>query len=407
MTRITPLSTALAVAVTILTGQALAQPEPAELRIGYLHPAERLLTLSLLDRPTEDRGLAGARLAIADNNTTGQFTGQTYALEEAAVEGEEAALAALEDLDAAGVEWVVADLPVEALLAVADAAAERGMLVFNVGAPDDALRHEECRANLVHIAPSRAMLADALGQYLVWKQWPRWFLVTGSHPEDQAFAEAIRRAAERFGATIVEERVFEDTDGARTTDSGHVQVQRQLPVFTQGAAEHDVLVVADENEVFGTYLPYHTWDARPVAGTAGLVPTAWSPAHEQWGGIQLQNRFLDDVGRRMEEEDMLAWMAVRAVGEAATRVGSAEPDAIDAYLLGPEFELAAFKGEALSLRDWNLQMRQPILLATDKSVVSVSPQEGFLHPTSFLDTLGYDEPENRCDLSASQPEDDS
>jgi ABC transporter substrate binding protein (PQQ-dependent alcohol dehydrogenase system) len=100
----------------------------------------------------------------------------------------------------------------------------------------------------------------------------------------------------------------------------------------------------------------------------------------------------------MEEEDMLAWMAVRAVGEAATRAGSAEPDAIDAYLLGPEFALAAFKGEALSLRDWNLQMRQPILLATDKSVVSVSPQEGFLHPTSFLDTLGYDAPESDCAL---------
>lgn len=406
MTRNTTITAPLALAAAVLAAPAPAQ-EPAELRIGYLHPEERMLTLSLVDRPTEDRGLAGAELAVADNNTTGQFTGQSYALEAEAVGDEAAALAALERFDAAEVEWVVADLPAETLLAVADAAAERGMLVFNVGAPDDALREEECRANVVHVAPSRAMLADALGQYLVWKRWPRWFLMVGSHPEDQAFAEAVRRAAERFGGEIVEERVVEDRGGARTTDSGHVQVQRQLPVLTQDAPEHDVLVVADENEVFGAYLPYHSWDPRPVAGTAGLVPTAWSPAHEQWGAIQLQNRFLEAAGRRMEEEDMLAWMAVRAVGEAATRAGSAEPEAVDAYLLGPEFELAAFKGEALSLRGWNRQMRQPILLATENAVVSVSPQEGFLHPTSFLDTLGYDEPESGCDLSVTRPEDDS
>ena len=380
----------------VLGGPAAAQP--VELEIGYIHPAERELTLSLIDRPPDDLGLAGARLAIADNDTTGQFTGQVFTLTDAAVEGPEQALEALDRLVEAGVGWVVADLAAEPLLAVADAAAEHGVMVFNLGAPDDALRLDDCRANLVHIAPSRAMLADALAQYLAWKRWPRLFLVTGSHAGDEAFAEAMRRATERFGAEIVEERVFEDTGGARTTDSGHVQVQSQLPVFTQGAAEHDVLVVADESEVFGESMPYHAWDPRPVAGTAGLVPTAWSPAHEQWGAVQVQGRFTDDFGRRMEEEDMLAWMAVRAVGEAATRTGGADRDAIREYLLGPEFELAAFKGEALTIRDWNHQMRQPILLADGKTVVSVSPQEGFLHPTSFLDTLGYDRSESRCRL---------
>jgi hypothetical protein len=94
------------------------------------------------------------------------------------------------------------------------------------------------------------MLADALAQYLVWKQWRRWFLVSGSHPEDKLYADALRRAAKRFGARIVQEKVFEDTGGARRTDSGVVQIQRQLPVFTQGAATYDVLIAADENDVF-------------------------------------------------------------------------------------------------------------------------------------------------------------
>ena len=159
-----------------------------------------------------------------------------------------------------------------------------------------------------------------------------------------------------------------------------------------------MLLVADESEVFGAYMPYHAWDARPVAGSAGLVPTPWSPSHEAWGAVQLQGRFADTFDRPMRAEDMLAWMAVRMVGEAATRTGSSDPQAVRDYLLGPDFELAAFKGEALTIRPWNNQLRQPILLADGKTVVSVSPQEGFLHPTSFLDTLGYDAPESECDL---------
>lgn len=388
-------------AALLAWGPAGAQ-EAERVALGYLYPSERPLTLSLVDRPPDDLGLRGAELGVADNDTTGQFTGQDFALEPRALEpGEgmaEVAAQAARDLASEGAAAVVADLPAEALLAAAEALGEDGPLLLNVGAADDALRLEGCLANLVHVAPSRAMLADALGQFLVWKRWERWFLVEGSHEADAAFADALRRAAERFGADVVEARVFEDRGGARTTDSGHVQVQRQLPVFTQSAPRHDVLVAADETEVFGAYLPYHTWDARPVAGSAGLVPSVWTPAHEQWGGVQIQNRFREAAGRPMQAEDMLAWMAVRMVGEAATRTASADPGTIRDHVLGPDFELAAFKGEALTVRPWNNQLRQPILLADGKTVVSVSPQEGFLHPTSFLDTLGYDAPESACAL---------
>ncbi len=55
------------------------------------------------------------------------------------------------------------------------------------------------------------------------------------------------------------------------------------------------LLVADESEVFGTYLPFRTWVPRPVAGTAGMVPSSWHPASEQWGGAQIQNRFAKAV----------------------------------------------------------------------------------------------------------------
>ena len=169
---------------------------------------------------------------------------------------------------------------------------------------------------MIHVAATRSMLADALAQYLVWKQWRRWFLIVGSHSEDRLYGDALRRSAKRFGARIVQEKVFEDTGGARRTDSGIAQIQRQLPVFTQGAAGYDVLVAADESEVFAAYLPYRTWDPRPVAGSAGLIPTTWDASHDQWGAVQMQNRFMKMFGRRMTARDMQAWSAVRMIGES-------------------------------------------------------------------------------------------
>ena len=86
------------------------------------------------------------------------------------------------------------------------------------------------------------------------------------------------------------------------------------------------------------------------------------------------------------------------VGEAATRSKSVDPAALAAFLKGPDFSVAAFKGQKQTLRDWNLQLRQPVLLYDGRNTVSVSPQDGFLHPTSQLDTLGFDRPETKCKL---------
>ena len=375
-----------------------ASADAAEINIGYLRRAEPRSTLSLIEVPAANDGVAGARLAIDDNNTTGTFLNQQFLLEDVRLVGSADAAAATGALVERGVSLMIADLPAEALLKAADAGAARKLLFFNVGAIDDRLREEDCRANVIHTAPTRSMLADALAQYLVWKQWRRWLLVIGSHAEDKLYGDALRRSAKRFGARIVQEKVFEDTGGARRTDSGVVQVQRQLPVFTQGAPAYDVLVAADESEVFASYLPYRTWDPRPVAGSAGLVPTTWDGSHDQWGAVQLQDRFMRKFSRRMTARDMQAWTAARMIGESASRTRSADPKAMLDFLTGPDFALAAFKGQRLTLRDWNLQLRQPILLSDGRMIVSVSPQEGFLHQVSELDTLGIDRPETQCRL---------
>jgi ABC transporter substrate binding protein (PQQ-dependent alcohol dehydrogenase system) len=384
------------VGLCALVSTALAA-DPVEIGIGYIRRAGVKPTLSLVEQPAENDGVDGARLAIEDNNTTGKFLNQHFTLDEVRLkDGDDVAKAAMALADRDG--FIIADLPADALLKAADAVRDRGAVLLNAGAIDDRLREEDCRQNVIHVAPTRSMLADALAQYLVWKQWKRWMLVVGSHEEDKLYAEALRRAAARFGAKIVQERVFEDTGGARRTDSGVTLIQRQMPVFTQQAPAYDILVASDESEVFAAYLPYRTWDPRPVAGSAGLVPKSWDAAQDQWGAVQIQNRFVKLNSRRMTALDMQAWTAARMIGEAVSRVNSGDRKTILDFLKGPDFSIAAFKGQRLTLRAWNLQLRQPILLVDGRMVVSVSPQEGFLHQVSELDTLGVDQPETRCKL---------
>ena len=349
-------------ALIIVLGLDLAAraQDTLDIKIGYLRRAQHQETISLVQMPPPDNGLAGAQMAAKDNDTTGQFLNQRYSLVDLHLKAGDDPATAVADLARQGISLIVADLPADDLLKAAEAGKAGRILFFNAAATDDRLRQKDCRANVVHTAPSRAMLADGLAQYLVWKKWVRWFLVVGSHERDKLFAEALTRSANRFGAKIVQQREFKDTGGARRTDSGVVQVQQQMPVFTQEAPSYDVLVAADESEVFANNLPYRTWDPRPVAGSAGLVPTSWDASNSLWGGIQMQDRFIAQFKRLMTPLDMQAWTAVRMIGEAASRQNSADPNKILDFLKGPELALGAFKGQKLTLRDWDLQLRQPI-----------------------------------------------
>ena len=388
----------VAVAVLLVScGAGLSEPA-LEIKIGYLGETPSRIRLSLIDVPAANDGLAGAQLATEDDNATGRFLNQHYTLIEKVLGEGEDPVAAMNALADQGVAFIVTSLDADLLLKVADAGQARGETLINASALDERLREQDCRANVIHVAPTRSMLADALAQYLIWKKWNKWLLLTGSHPKDALFAEAMRHAATRFGGKIVEEREFKDTGGARRTDSGVAEIQRQMPVLTQSAPAYDVLVAADESEVFAGYLPYRTWDPRPVAGSAGLVPDTWNAAFDQWGAVQLQNRFTRQFQRAMTAQDMQAWTSVRMIGEAAIRTGSADPVKMLAYIKSPAFSVAAFKGQKLTLRDWNWQLRQPILLFDGRNTVSVSPQEGFLHQVSTLDTLGLDRPETKCSL---------
>jgi len=198
-----------------------ASPAPTEVSIGYLRAYEPQLALSILDVPPRDEGVAGANVAINDNNTTGKFLGQSFSLDVVEVKFEADVVATFKEMLARGDKFVLTDISAAQLLSIADLARENGALLFNVGATDDVLREEECRSNVFHTAPTRSMLADGLAQYLVWKQWRKWVLLYGSHERDHALC---RRDPSRCHALRCDDRrrsaSTTDTGSARRTDYG-------------------------------------------------------------------------------------------------------------------------------------------------------------------------------------------
>ena len=379
-----------------------APAAPAPLQVNILYLSRQYVEpppLSLVKKIVTDEGIQGARIAIQDTNRTGHFLNQNYKLAETILSLDDDFKAKAKAALAAGQKLVIADLEEPDLLALADLPEAKDAVILDVRTSDDDLRQEQCRANVFHILPNWAMRADALGQYLIWKKWTRWLLIAGKNPADLGYAAAIKRTAARFGAKIVDERTYTYAAGSRRTDTGHQQVQEQMPLLTQSAPPYDVAVVADESETFGDYLPYRTWDPRPVVGTQGLYAVAWARPFEEYGGTQLQHRFEREVGRIMTERDYSAWLAVRTIGEAVTHINSVKPADVRAYLLSDRFGVDGYKGEAMNFRSWDLQLRQPVLLVDPTELISISPQEGFLHPKYLTDSLGYDQPETKCRLN--------
>ena len=345
--------------------------------------------LSNLDPVLEDEGFYGVKLALEDNLTTGRFLGHDYKVEFHRILLEEDLVSEFEKLLKKGKKYFVVDLNESELLSLMKLSGIDDVLIFNTRAKNDSLRNENCKKNFFHIAPSYSILSDALTQYLVKKKWKKWFLVTGPKENDRLYAQALKSSAKKFNIKIKEEKTWDFTSDLRRTAG------KEVPIFTKGS-NYDVLVVADEAGEFGEYLAYRTWDPRPITGTQGLKPNSWHRTHEQWGATQMQNRFRRESGRWMTEVDYHAWTAVRALGETITRTQSNDVKKVQEYLLGDKFGLGAYKGVKVSFRSWNGQLRQPVLLAAPRSMVSVSPQEGYIHPVSELDTLGKDQPESSC-----------
>lgn len=383
------------VACLWLLGASVSAADNPTLEVEILYLEQRIEhppVLSNLVSWPADEGERGAQLGVDDNNTTGKFLGQSYALQTHYFEPDQPVadvLASIGELLAQSPKLVILNLPADTLDAVSKLPEAQDDLFFNAQSMESELRGSMCSRNVLHTIPSRSMLSDALIQFFVYRKWKDIFLISGNRSGDTAYAAAIRQSINKFGLKTIEDKAWiEDTDMRRNASA-------EVPVFTQ-ASSYDAVVVTDEDQDFSQYILYNTWLPRPVAGSAGLSPVAWSAVIEQWGAAQLQSRFKDLANREMTSRDYANWAAVRAIGEAVTRTSTDDVTALREYLLSEEFELAGFKGASLSFRTWNGQLRQPIQLVHERAVVANAPIEGFLHPVTELDTLGLDESESQC-----------
>ncbi len=382
----------LALTFLSYTSSTTAEDQIATVKIGFIKQIqEKLPKLSNLEILPDDDGVLGGEQGVMDVNGTGKFLNQHFTFHPTILDIEQNPTTAFEELYSQGVRHFITDLTPQTLLMLADSTNGKQAWFYNVGASDNSLRTQDCRPNIFHLVPSYAMKADALAQYLVTKNWKKWFLIVGRRQSDRGFADAVHYSAKKFGGKVVKEKVWDYGPDARRT------AQADVPVFTQ-KIDYDVLIVADVIGEFGEYLLYRTWEPKIVAGTQGLIPVSWHRTHERWGAAQLQSRFTKNYNHYPSEMEFNVWSAVRAVGEAATRTQSVDAKTMGEYLKSDKFELAGYKGQKMTFRSWNGQLRQPILLAWANSMVTVSPQTQFLHQRSQLDTLGYDKSETKCTL---------
>ncbi|HEX6708442.1 MAG TPA: branched-chain amino acid ABC transporter substrate-binding protein [Albitalea sp.] len=369
-------------ALIVVMALAAASACASTLTIGLLQRAddERLAPQRIaLAYPGHPQGPArqGAEVAIAESKFQLEAAQLSVKLEVVDVGSADDARSAARRLHRAGASAVLVDLPAPLLLAAADAAP---VTLFNIGAADDALREAQCRGNVVHVLPSERMRADALAQVLVARRWQRVLLLHGPGAQDAKRLASVQGALKRFGLKTVAQRPFKLAADPRERELAH-------PLLLTGGVEHDVVWVVDSDGEFARGLPYRTALPRPVVGDAGLTALAWQGRYERHGAPQLAHRFERHAGRAMTDHDWAAWLAVRAVLQSALERRS---------WTAPDFSVDGFKGVRLSIRAWDHQVRQPLLLGDGQGVVATAPVEGVLHPREVLDTLGTDAPERLC-----------
>ncbi len=344
--------------------------------------------LRLRDR---QRPIDGARVAIKESKVLGRALGLQFGLREESLAPGDDAAARIEAFVSAGVGVFLLDLPLAELAELSRAFAQRPVLFFNFRHRDDGLRGADCSPVLFHSLPSRAMLMDALAQFLVARDWREILVLVGPEPADSVEAEAFLEAAAKFGLKITDRRDFLLSNDPRQRG------QNNLAILTSGV-DYDVVFLADTLGEVGRYLPYQTQDPRPVIGSEGLVASAWHWTWERHGAPQLNQHFDRLAKRRMSAEDWAAWAAVRLVVEGLVRSKTADIGVLRDFLRGDGLTFDSYKGFPGSFRPWNNQLRQAILLHTHNAVVGHAPLEGFLHQHNTLDSLGVDRPQSDCRL---------
>ena len=336
------------------------------------------------------RAIDGIEVGLRESRILTRGIGIAFKLQEVTVAPEQTVNDVIRRLledENAGV--FILDLPIEDLRDAASSFAAEKVLLFNVRHRDDSLRGADCSPVLFHTIASRAMLMDALAQYLFKKNWTEVLALEGPGDVDAMWSAAFASSARKFRLKMVGTRPFVLSNDPRQRD------QNNFALLTS-AADYDVIFLADSVGEFGRYLPYQSKYARPVVGSEGLIPSAWHWTWERHGAPQLNQRFDRLAKRRMTGPDWAAWVAVKSIVTATLYSKSRDIEALRSALRSDDFRVDTYKGAPANFRPWDNQLRQSILLHTHNAVIAKAPIAGFLHEKNNLDTLGIDARESTC-----------
>jgi ABC transporter substrate binding protein (PQQ-dependent alcohol dehydrogenase system) len=336
---------------------------------------------------------AGAEVGVDEAAPLVRVLNTDFALDRISVKSAADVAMAVQLAAASGTHFFLIDAPAEAYQPLAMAMHGQNVLLFNVSEPDDALRRNLCAAEFIHVYPSRAQLMDGLVQYVVSRKWTNLLEFRGPSAADATMTAAFEHSAQKFGAKIVAQQKFKPGTDPRDRE------QNDPVLLSAINRDFDVVFVADSDFDFARTVPYHLVRPRPVIGSIDLEPVAWHWTWDHNGAPQVNSRFEKRAnGRRMEGPDWAAWVAVKMIVQSVLHTRSADFATDRAFILG----VGSFdgdKGLAVSVRPWDHQVRQAVLLAAPYEVVAAAPIEGFLHQTNELDTLGDDQPESACHLN--------
>ncbi len=330
----------------------------------------------------------GVQVAIDEAKLELETEGASVVVESVTASDAKSAVDAAAKAEKAGFAAIVTDLDAQSTAAVAQAVK---LPVINVGEADDRLREADCRANLLHVAPSERMRADALAQSLTSRKWSNVLLLAGPSEADARRAKVAQASIQRYGLKLTGTKTFKVSNDPRERDLANPLLLTN-PSSSGGA--YDVVWVIDSDGEFARSLPYRTSLPRPVVGDAGLTALSWHAQYDRYGAPQVSRRFTRGAKRPMGAGDWQAWIAGKALAAAATAAPKGPTAAFQKALVAVEVD--GSKGVGMTFREWDGQLRQPLLMTDGQGVISTAPVEGILHPKNALDTLGNDAPEKKC-----------
>jgi ABC-type branched-subunit amino acid transport system substrate-binding protein len=394
--------------------KAYAQPQaPRVVRIAHLSRRQGP------DAEMAAYAIMGTQLGAEEADVTaGMFGTKVELIIEDAVTSENVVsltskLSSLEHLSA-----IVAALDDQTTARVSDVTQQQRLVCLNTAARGGVLRGEQCHRLTFHVEPDVAMYTHAMGQWLVHNNRKRWHFVVA---EDSAAQEVYHRAS----------RFLQKQGGINLGHSliapGRSDYTEVVAPLARGDAE--AIVVALRGEELRHFLVQYKasglkallagipldmlalWQAG-AESLQGVWVTSWYHELERFSARELNRRFLRRFEKRAEGFAWTNWAAVKLVVEGVLRSASTDAMALVNYLEGaPQFD--GHKGKALTFRDWNHQLRQPLYVLKAReskpdnpwNLLELlgempSPATRGKSVAEVLDTLGEPQAESTCRLEA-------